>query len=122
MNEKADIKRRYKENPPPAGIYKITNKANGKIFIGKGINVRGILNGQQMQLKWGSHRNHALQEDWNHFGAERFEFEVLDYLQSTGDQREDLGTDLAALEQLWLAKLQPYGEKGYNSKPAKKTG
>jgi hypothetical protein len=120
MNERAAIRRRYKENPPPAGIYKITNKVNGKILIGKGINVRGILNRQQMQLKWGSHRNQALQEDWNRLGAENFEFEVVDHLLSTGDQHEDLRTDLAALEQLWLAKVQPYGEKGYNSEPDKK--
>jgi len=120
MDEKADIKRRYKENPPPAGIYKITNKGNGKILIGKGMNVAGILNGQQAQLKWGSHRNQALQADWNRFGSEHFEFEVVDYLQPAGDQREDLRNDLAELEQLWLTKLQPYGEKGYNSKPLKK--
>jgi hypothetical protein len=117
MKANVDAKRRYKENPPPAGIYKITNKANGKVFIGKGINVRGILNGQQTQLKWGSHRNQALQEDWNRFGAEHFEFEVLDSLQPTGNEHEDLRADLAALEQLWLVKLQPYGERGYNSRP-----
>lgn len=120
MDERAVLKRRYKENPPPAGIFRITNKVNGKTLIGKGANVCGILNGQRAQLKWGSHRNQMLQQDWNRFGPEQFTFEVLDYLQPTKDPQQDLRTDLAALEQLWLAKLQPYGEKGYNSIPSGK--
>ncbi len=117
MDERAALKRQYKENPPPAGIYRITNKANGKIFIGKGMNVRGRLNGQQVQLKWGSHPNRALQEDWNRYGPEHFAFEIIDYLPPAGDPQQDLGKDLEELERLWLAKLEPYGENGYNSPP-----
>ena len=120
VDERTVLKQRYKDNPPPAGIYQITNKANGKIFIGKGINVRGILNGQQAQLKWGSHRNRDLQQDWNHYGGEQFTFEVVDYLPPVNDPHQDLRADLAALEQLWLAKLEPYGEKGYNAISGKK--
>ena len=117
MNERAALKRQYKENPPPAGIYRITNKANGKILIGRGVNVQGKLNGQQAQLKWGSHRDRALQEDWNHYGPQQFAFEILDYLPPARDPQQDLRTDLEELERLWLAKLRPYGEKGYNSPP-----
>jgi hypothetical protein len=120
MNERALIKRTYKENPPPAGIFKITNRVNGKILIGKGMNVRGILNSQQAQLKWGSHRNQALQGDWNRYGADQFAFEIADYLEPTNDAGKDLRADLDALLQLWLAKLEPHGEKGYNSMPVKR--
>jgi predicted transcriptional regulator len=120
MDERTAAKRRYKENPPPAGVFRITNKANGKIFIGKGMNVQGKLNGQQSQLKWGSHRNRGMQEDWNHFGPEQFSFEVLDYLPPPTDPRQDPQADLDALEQLWLSKLEPYGEKGYNDTPVKR--
>jgi hypothetical protein len=117
MDDRAALKRQYKENPPPAGIFRITNRANGKVFIGKGINVRGKLNGQQLQLKWRSHPNKAMQEDWNHFGPEQFSFEVLDYLQPADDPGRDLQTELAALEELWIVKLECYGDKGYNEKP-----
>jgi hypothetical protein len=114
MDERSALKRRYKENPPPAGVYRITNKGNGKIFIGKGMNVQGKMNGQMLQLKWGSHPNKALQEDWKRFGAEEFVFEVLDYLEPAKAPNIDPNADLSTLEQLWLTKLQPYGERGYN--------
>ena len=117
MSNKTELKRQYKENPPPSGIFKITNKANGKIYVGKGVNVRGRLNGQHLQLKWGSHRNRAMQEDWNRFGPDAFSFEVLDYLPSLDGPRQDLEEELTALEQLWMAKLEPYGDKGYNDRP-----
>jgi hypothetical protein len=114
MDQKAALKQRYKENPPPSGVFKITNTANGKVFVGKGMNVQGILNGQKAQLRWGSHRNQGLQEDWNRFGPDCFTFEVLDALVAPDDPRQDMGKDLEALRRLWLDKLEPYGEKGYN--------
>jgi len=115
---RSELKRTYRENPPPAGVYRITNTANGKILVGKGINVRGILNSQQAQLQFGSHRNRDLQQDYNQFGADRFIFEVIDRLETTDRTQERLREDLAALEELWLEKLQPYGERGYNARPA----
>ena len=120
MSERTDMKRSYKENPPPAGIYRITNRVNGKVFIGKGMNVQGKLNGQIAQLKWGSHPNRALQEDWNQLGGDQFDSEVIDHLQMLSDQPGSLASELAALEQLWLDKLKPYGERGYNNTPRSK--
>lgn len=114
INHKAVLKRRYKENPPPAGIFQITNRATGKVLIGKGLNVQGILNSQQFQLQTGVHRNQALQQDWNQYGAGQFTFEIVDYLKPSDDPQQDLREELAALEELWLVKLQPYGDKGYN--------
>ena len=116
---KSDLKRAYKDNPPPAGIFQITNTANGMIFLGKGINVRGILNSQQAQLQFGSHRNRDLQQDYNRFGAEKFIFEVVDPLDPSDKTPLQLQEDLATLEELWLEKLQPYGERGYHAFPSK---
>jgi hypothetical protein len=114
QRKKAALKQAYKQNPPQAGIFRITNMANGKMLIGKGLNVQGMLNGQQAQLRWGSHRNHDLQQDWKHYGAKQFTCDVVDYLDSNDDSEQTMQDDLAALEELWLDKLQPYGEKGYN--------
>ena len=116
---KSDLKRAYKDNPPPAGIFQITNTANGMIFLGKGINVRGILNSHQAQLQFGSHRNRDLQQDYNRFGAEKFIFEVVDPLDPSDKTPLQLQEDLATLEELWLEKLQPYGERGYHEFPSK---
>jgi hypothetical protein len=118
--DKSTLKRAYKENPPPAGIYQITNTVNGKIFIGKGMNVRGILNSQQAQLKFGSHQNSALQADWKQDGEGKFLFDVVDQLDTANKSPQEIQEDLVTLEELWLEKLQPYGERGYNKIPTKK--
>ena len=116
MDRRKALKREYKENTL-AGVFQITNTANGKILIGKGMNGKGKLNSHQAQLKMGVHRNKGLQQDWNHYGAEQFTFEVLDYLEFRDDSPQKQQKDLAALEELWLDKLRPYGERGYNKRP-----
>lgn len=119
MDRRKTLIREYKENPPPAGIFRITNTANGKILIGKGINVQGKMNSNLTQLQFKAHRNKALQEDWNRYGAKMFTFEVLDYLERDAAHPERQSEELSALEELWLDRLQPYGDKGYNRKPKK---
>jgi hypothetical protein len=120
MDRRKTLIREYKENPPPAGIFRITNTANGKILIGKGANVQGKLNSNLSQLQFKSHRNKALQEDWNQYGDEAFTFEVLDYLEEDAAHPERQSEELSALEELWLDKLQPYDDRGYNRKPKKR--
>jgi len=115
MDRKALLKRSYKENPPLPGIYRITNKGNGKILVGCGMDVRGKMNSQRAQLRMGSHRNVELQQDWTRFGADQFVFEVIDYLTPSTEPLQDTGKDLEALERLWIAKLEPFGERGYNA-------
>ncbi|GEM_PF-4555932 len=69
-------------------------------------------------MKFGSHRNKGLQEEWNQFGETAFVYEVvaeLAYKSAT----EDYGKEVAVLAELYLEELMPFGEKGYN-KQAKK--
>ncbi len=113
-DKRSELKRSYKENPPLAGIFKITNKANGKIYIDKGLNVQGVLNRQEFQLKNGSHKNEELLLDWKKFGPENFTFEVIDNLKPSDNPSFDINTELSDLESVWLNELSPYGEKGYN--------
>lgn len=120
VNTRSELKRLYKENPPKAGIFRITNRTNGRIFIGKAMNVHGKINGQRFELQLGSHKSRTLQNDWNEFGEQNFEFDVVDYLDPVDDPGQDMSGDLAALEEAWLEKLQPFGEKGYNRKPGYK--
>jgi hypothetical protein len=118
--DKSALRRAYKENPPAAGIFQITCIQNGKVFIGKGLNVHGILNSQQAQLQFGSHRNLDLQKDYNRYGVKTFDFRVLDQLEMCGKTTHEIQEDLAALEALWMEKLQPYGERGYHKSPSAK--
>ena len=117
-SKRADIKRLYKQNAPDMGIYQIKNRVNGRIYIDSSKNLEGTRNSRLFQLKMGKVVfSRELQKDLTEFGADNFEYSVLDVLDKPepGDNVERL---LAALELHWLEKLQPFGERGYNSAKA----
>lgn len=115
MNRK-ELKREYKQNLRPMGVFQIRNTVNEKVFIGSTLNLPGIFNRHEFQLKMGGHPNKILQADWNVFGAENFEFEILEEVFPRENPDYDYAADLEVLEDLWLEKLEPYGERGYNER------
>jgi hypothetical protein len=118
-SRRAELKQAYKEKPPEMGVYAVRNRANGKVLVGTSVNLPGMLNRVRFQLVHGGYRTHpALQEDWNRYGADHFTFEVLDVLPPSEEPRTtDPKEELQVLEALWLERLRPYGEAGYNEPP-----
>jgi hypothetical protein len=114
MIDKKELKKKYKETLPPMGICQIKNLTNGKIFVGSSKNLKGKFNSIEFQLNMDGYPNKELQKDYNQLGKEKFSFEVLDYLEPKEGIDYNYTDDLAALEELWLEKLKPYDEKGYN--------
>jgi len=98
------------------GVYQIRNIVNDKVLVGATLNLPGMLNRHQFQLKMGNHPNKILQAEWHELGGESFAFEILDELTPREDPGHDYRADLAFLEELWLEQLQPYGKRGYNEK------
>ena len=113
MNKK-ELKRECLQNHRPMGVYQIRNIVNDKVLIGAALALPGILNRHKFQLKMGNHSNGPLQAEWNEFGEENFAFEILDEI--TPKEGRDHREELAFLEELWLEKSQPYGDRGYNEK------
>jgi hypothetical protein len=109
--------RQYKETPRPMGLFQVRNTVNGKIFIGASRDVPAMLNRQQAQLDLGRHPNRVLQADWNALGPDAFVFETLDTLKPPDEPGYDPAKDLSVLEEMWLEKLFPFGDRGYNVKP-----
>jgi len=114
MPDRKELIRQYKETPRPMGVYCIRNSANGKALVGASRDVPGKLNSHRAQLRMKSHRNQQLQQDWDDFGPDAFVFETLDLLDPSDKPSYDPTEDLKVLEDLWLQKLQPFGDKGYN--------
>jgi hypothetical protein len=114
--DKREIKKIYKQKSPDMGLYQIRNLASGKIYVGRATDLNGKLNSERFQLKNKMHMNRDLQQDFNELGKEQFAFEVLDRLQPKESPGHDPGQELKELEDMWLEKLQPYAEKGYNKK------
>ncbi|MGH9802489.1 MAG: GIY-YIG nuclease family protein [Blastocatellia bacterium] len=108
------LKKEYQQSHRPMGVFQIRNMVNEKVFVGRALNLPGIFNRHRLELRMGSHKNLMLQAEWKEFGADKFAFEILDELTPVSDPQYDYREDLVHLEDLWLEKLQPYGEAGYN--------
>ena len=115
MKSKQDIKREYRERKKPAGIFQVKNTVNGKILLGSSMNLEGPLNSHKFMLTIGRHRNEQLQKEWNEFGPDKFVFEILETVKVKDDPNFNLADELTLLEQIWLEKLQPFGDRGYNT-------
>jgi hypothetical protein len=114
--DKKKLKRDYQQNTRPMGVFLIRNNINDKVFLGVSLNLDGIINRHKFQLKNGIHANKALQADWQKFGSGNFAFEIVDELTPSQDASRDYGQELALLAKLWLEKVQPFAERGYNER------
>ena len=114
MDRKEELKRQYKETKTEAGVYQIRNTKNEKVFIESTMNLKTI-NGRRFGLETGTHQNKLLQNELKEFGAEVFVFEVLEILEIPEEGYFDAKDALKKLKEKWLEKLQPYGERGYNT-------
>ncbi len=115
MIDKKESRKKYKQTIQPMGVYQVRCAGNGKLLVGSSRNLPGKLNSIKFQLRMGSYLPHPeLAADYRLYGGENFFFEVLDYLEPVEDILHDYTGDLAVLEELWIQKLEPFGEKGYN--------
>jgi group I intron endonuclease len=115
VKTRKDIKREYKERKKVAGVFQVKNTENGKVLLGSSLNLEGPLNSHKFMLIIGRHRNEALQKEWNEYGPEKFVFEILEVVKMKDDSSFNLEDELTLLEQIWLERLQPFGERGYNT-------
>jgi|GEM_PF-109460 len=116
---RSEAKRSYKNSPPPAGIFEIRNNVNGKVFIGSGMNLQGMLNRHKFQLEFGVHKSEELQKDWHKYGADSFTFSVIETLKPQEDRSATTSDELEEAEARIIGERKPFGESGYNTEPAK---
>lgn len=91
------------------GIYRITNKQNGKSYIGKtGMNFGDRWDSHRALLNADKHDNRHLQNAWNKYGADAFEFAIVECVSSP-----------ERLNELEIKYIQQYRDAGacYNISP-----
>jgi hypothetical protein len=115
MDKKA-AKLAYKASRRPIGVFAIRNLVNDKVFVGSSMDLGANVNRIRFQLAAGAHPNKELETDWRRLGPDKFSFEVLEELVPRDDPNFDYTNELEFLEDLWLEKLEPYGDRGYNER------
>lgn len=84
------------------GIYRITNVTDGKSYIGKtGMNFGDRWDSHRSLLRNGRHYNPYLQNAWNKYGEDNFEFSVVEVVE-----------DVSLLNQLEIRYIKEYREAG----------
>jgi group I intron endonuclease len=62
-----------------SGVYQILCKPTGKIYVGGTVNLRARWEQHRRCLRRGNHPNAYLQNAWNKYGEENFEFSILEF-------------------------------------------
>lgn len=83
-----------------AGVYLITNTANGRIYVGSTVDLAKRWGRHQDELRRGVHHNPALQAAWSHHGPDAFAFSVLETVM------EKTKESILAAEQRWLDRYR----------------
>lgn len=116
MIDKKELKKEYKNQKQPAGLFAVKNKADNKMFIGVSLNLPAKLRGVAFELNQGSHAYHDLADDFKRLGEEQFEFFILDQIEIKDEADKELRTELKTLEEMWVEKLKSEGVTFYNKK------
>ncbi|TBL81577.1 GIY-YIG nuclease family protein [Paenibacillus thalictri] len=118
--KKKELSTAYAQTFRSMGVYQIRNTENGKLYVDGTMDLDGARNRLEFMKQTKLNTIIELQRDWNTYGGDCFVFEELDRIKP----KEEIITDKAELKQyrdevktlleLWLDKLQPYGDNGYN--------
>lgn len=116
MPDRKELVQGYKLSHRPMGVFQIRNVTNDKVFVDSSLNIPGKINRHRFTLNAGMFKSRSLQDDWNVLGEASFEFETLEPVEPRSDSNYDYAADVQVLEDLWLERLEPYGEVGYNER------
>jgi hypothetical protein len=118
MTDRREMIKKYKNSVQPMGIVQVRNIRNNRVYLTASANTPGTINSIRFQLKMGNFLpSPGLAQDWKEMGEQNFVVEVLDELKPVDDPAYDYCDDLKALEEMWLEKIKPFGERGYHERP-----
>lgn len=100
-----------------AGIYKIVNAINGKVYVGSSVNLYNRIKNHFITLNNKNHHNNHLQKAYNKYGEENFYFEIIEIVIKN-ENNNIFKESILKIEQYWIDKLNACNEKyGYNLAP-----
>ncbi|HWR22889.1 MAG TPA: GIY-YIG nuclease family protein [Feifaniaceae bacterium] len=117
MDRRKELKQQYKLNKPQMGVFVIRCLKHKRCHLQATPDLRGVMNGAKARLNANSHPHRALQQDYNHLGAEQFAMEILETLPYDKDEtKTDYSEELALLQMIWEEKLLREGYAFYGKR------
>ncbi len=95
MKTRTQLIKEYEQIIPTAGVFQVLNKRSGKVLIDTSTDVNAKWNRHRFELKLGSHRNKALQADWNAAGEDNFEYTLLSVFDIDDDGYTESGIEVS---------------------------
>ena len=93
--------------PKISGIYKIVNTVNGKKYVGSALDIRVRWWKHRQYLRKNNHHSIKLQNAWNKYGEESFDFSII-------EECEPIKEILEEREQFWMDYYKAYDNHNYN--------
>ncbi len=102
-----------------SGVYIITNKVNGKFYVGSGVSIFSRWLNHASDLKNGNHVNYKLQRAYDKYGFVNFKFEILELHEPDGlNKCEQHYLDTLCKAQEYIRGEDSFfNQKTYNIKP-----
>ncbi len=113
-SKRKELLEQYKEVKTFFGVVCIKNTVNGKIFLNGYPNLKNKWSTIQSQLDMGQFPNAPLLADWKAHGKDAFTFEVLE--EKSTEDVSDVAFEVKMMLKSWLQKLEPFDDKGYNTR------
>jgi len=96
------------------GIYKITNKINGKVYIGESLDIERRWNEHKLDLENGTHHSFKLQNDYNEYSKNNFMFEILEEIDEDKNLKQVIQKCLLYIFESKYIKQYDSINSGYN--------
>jgi len=113
MKTRKELKEEYKRRKARMGVFQIRNIAGNKVLIESSVDIDSTWNRHKAELRFGTHRSRALQEDWKAQGEAGFAFEVLSELESRDEEGVDYNRELKTLQDMIVQELDLSDERRY---------
>ena len=95
----------YKLRKITGGVFSITNTATGKRHIDAGTDLQGLENRLNFAKMTNTPYSTALTKDWNEYGPQVFELEILETLEKKDSMTDkEFRQEVETLLDMWLEK------------------
>lgn len=104
------------------GIYRITCKENGKVYVGSSVDVTDRWKNHLIDLILNRHHNKDIQDDFHRYGYPSFTFEIITFVKDVSKLKEIEQSEIDKVfdRRLRYNKATACAKKGIGSKKATK--